>query len=493
MEKIKQFLSVLLIAIVSLHISQAQTSKLSIENGPDMLSPHLGSINMPYILLDTNNSTTLFKILVMGGRDYDFVSSSKAEIYDYETNSFSLLEMNYPHDFSSIVRLDNNNYLIAGGSANLGVHPGFSDAEIFNPVKNTFTPVASMIHKRMDFSMAKLKSNNVLIVGGWNETTSPTYPEIYKVDSNSYTQTVALNTPRTYPIVLPTNDSGAVVIGGYHYLGSPYLEQVEYYDYKNNSFSILTERPIDTEEGWLTKFNIYHCDMESLKMSNGKYLLLFYNEAVDSTEFCLISFDPETLKFEKIPLSTKIKVNHNEKWIFSIVLDKAQNIAYLPGCVSTTPMELLIYSIDLNNGNVYQPDNSVALETDIYPASSSYTLLPNNKILMTGLSNKTGTKVNFGATNKTLLLSTSLITSINNINKPNIQIINQSGNNNLTVLNSDHSIKNIIIVNTNGQLISNNSINFGYNNIDISFLPKGFYILKAESFNNVVIKKFNKY
>lgn len=134
--------------------------------------------------------------------------------------------MNYIHDYSAVCELANGTWLIAGGADDLGVAPGNNTAEIYDPSDNSFTPCSTMTYQRCSLSAARLANGNALIVGGWYDATSATYGELFNATTKTFSATGALNTPRSNTVVIATNDTGAVVFGGYYYYGGTNYESV---------------------------------------------------------------------------------------------------------------------------------------------------------------------------------------------------------------------------------------------------------------------------
>lgn len=482
MKKLKKSICVIALILFTRININAQQAIISIQDGPNMLSPHMANIN-----------TTLpdGKVLIMGGRDYDFVSSSKAEIYDPVLNSFSQLGMNYTHDASFLIKLNNGKYLIPGGSDNLGVAPGFNTTETFDPTDNSFTALASMNYGRMMCNGVQLTGGKVLIAGGWYDASSATYGDLYDVSANTFTVTGALNTPRSYPVMLPTDDGGAVLFGGYYYYSGTNYEQVEYYNSLSNSFSVLAAQPLASETGWYTHAALLNNDMNTYKLNNGKYLLFFYKSIPDSTSFALITFDPQTKIFEKLSLNKNI--NTKDYWIYSLVLDKSNGIVYLPAIkYNTNPYELAFFAVDLNTSTVYTPGNSAPIDAGLTPASSAFTLVNNSKILMNGFSSLTDGSINFGATVTTKLLSATLTLSVSDYDKQAFDIYPNPVKNSINVTVPDYQTLDFTICNLQGQVLQNHKISKGTSNIDLSNISKGLYILKAVNKDGISVRKLIK-
>ena len=471
------FLTVVFILLMN--ITFAQNANLTLEDGPLMVSPHIGNINI---------SLSDGRVIVFGGRDYNFVSSSKAEEYNVTTNSFTQLGMNFPHDNSYVIRMKNGKYLIPGGSDNLGVAPGYSSSEIYNPADNSFTQITSMTYGRMMCTGIALNDGRVLVQGGWYDAGSATYGDVFDTTGNTFTTTNALNTPRSYPVVLPANDGGAVVIGGYGIYGTPNFEQVEKFDTLGLAYSILSETLLTGETGWVTNAMFYNTDFESLKMNDGKYLLLFSKADGDSSLYALVTFDPQTKAFAKIPLVGSLKMK--DKGLFALVLDKANNFAYLPGYSSVNAGEMLLYAVNLTTGLVYSDGLRANITSGDFLSATSFSLLNNGKILMTGISSQGGTF--FAATNKTYLLNAALISGISELSQQKIKIFPDPAIDNITVVNPSNKAMNAYVYDLNGLLIAQQALSNKETKINVSGFSKGMYVLKLVSSETVINKCFIK-
>ncbi len=243
------------------------------------------------------------KILLIGGHGTDFISLNTAEIFDPQTHMFTMLNMNSTHDNSSFVKLNDGKLLILGGSADLGIAPGNNIAELFDENTNTFSLVsATMNYGRMIFGSTVLGSGNVLIAGGWYDEPSATYGEVFNPNTNTFTVTGALNTPRSYPTIVPTSDGKATIFGGGGIYGNGSFQKVEEYDPSTNQFTAVSDYFFPGEANWSLN---YSTKLGSrAKMYDGRYLYVIYNS--DSLKYRLMTFDPITKTFAKFYTDTEL-------------------------------------------------------------------------------------------------------------------------------------------------------------------------------------------
>jgi hypothetical protein len=98
------------------------------------------------------------KVLVAGGTQ---VAAAKAELYDPETNEFTLTsDMTSARYSHSATLLPSGRVLIVGGG------DGLTSAELFDPASNTFSATGNLTEGRRNHSATLLSNGDVLIVRG---------------------------------------------------------------------------------------------------------------------------------------------------------------------------------------------------------------------------------------------------------------------------------------------------------------------------------------
>jgi uncharacterized protein (TIGR03437 family) len=159
------------------------------------------------------------RVLVVGGLlalSATVSPSSGAEIYDPKTEKFSAAApMAVNRSAHTMTLLNDNRVLIAGGFSRFGQSPGTpnpkeSSAEIFDPVKGTFSSL-SMNQARATHFAALLPDGKVLISGGVNNTSLSA--ELFDPKTDSFVFTGSMNTARSFSTasILP---NGQVLIAG---------------------------------------------------------------------------------------------------------------------------------------------------------------------------------------------------------------------------------------------------------------------------------------
>lgn len=368
----------------------AQTGGGIFEEGPLMNGTRI----FPFVSV-TNDQTAI----VFGGREYRFVSSLFTDIYDSESNSFTEVAMNYPHDGEYVVKLSNGKYFIVGGSYDLGI-PAYAHTEIFDPATNEFTVKADMLYERMQTSAAQLTDGSVLVTCAWYNDAAAAAVEIYDLESNSFSAAGSLITPRASGTLLPTNDGGAILCGGWPSFGGTLISNVEYYNPSLNAFEPYSVEPIEDDPGWLI-LPVYK-PYSDLQLNDGSYILFGYRPG-EVTEYGLIKFNPETKVFS---LVTSFPLNSisTDGGFYDIVVNKNANLVYLLGAKAETyPNQIGLVTVDLNEDVTYYPDEFYTLNTNEYLYPSMIYVPDAGKILLVGISTETGSY--FYATDKTFLIT----------------------------------------------------------------------------------------
>lgn len=366
-------------------------------NGPDMNMARMN--HWGYTLSDG-------RVVLFGGHGDNFSSLSSAEIWSPSSNSFTLLQMKYPHDSGCVARIKDGRFLIAGGAKDNGVVPGYDHAEIFDPQDNSFTAVNPMTRSHANCAAATLSNGKILIVGGWYDPETPKYGELFDPSTHTFTATEALNSPRSRPVVLPTGDGKAVVLSGLGPFGNPPVERVELYDPDTNRFSILQEALFTGETGW--HIPGWPHIPETQRLSNGRYLLYAYRTIGNNQyEYTLFTFDPDTKKVEKVQTNPALPGGSEVfLWPTVVLVDRTGDSAYLTGYLQgTDPLQLRFYTVDLSTWTLDISTDSHTLPSSFYLHGTHAVLLNDGRIFLTGGSSRQDASLNSYPIPKTLLIT----------------------------------------------------------------------------------------
>lgn len=159
------------------------------------------------------------KVLIAGGSDSEFFygALSSAELYDPRTGTFSPTgEMSVKRLAHKATLLTNGKVLITGGQGEGWANHDL--AEIYDPDKGTFTFAARMTEKRADHAATRLADGRVLITGGSDARYGPIQvsatAEIYDPLKNSFTATGEMSVVRFKHSAELLPDGKVIVIGG---------------------------------------------------------------------------------------------------------------------------------------------------------------------------------------------------------------------------------------------------------------------------------------
>jgi Concanavalin A-like lectin/glucanases superfamily/Viral BACON domain len=338
------------------------------------------------------------RVIVFGGHGTGFVSLNTAETWQPGTSAWNTLTMNYTHDWPAFATLADGRFLLAGGAADWGI-PQYATSEIYDPQNNTFTAVDDMVRFRCMAGAVTLSCGKVLIAGAWwTHNDAHTYGELFNPVNGTFAATGALNTPRAKPIVLPTNDGKAVVLGGHEISSGTPVMPVELYDPDTNTFSVLQTNLLANDPGWGLPNT--HRPVEVQRLSDGRYLLLAWRTVGSVTSYTLVTFNPSNNAIE--PFTVAPGLPDNAVFQINPVVNQGSGQAYLLGVVpGSWPYQLRLLTINLATGALTQSANTYTLDPAYAFNGTDMTLLHDGRILVVGGSASS----NFDAVANTLLIT----------------------------------------------------------------------------------------
>lgn len=155
------------------------------------------------------------KVLIAGGFNGNYLDS--AELYDPGTGRFSPAgKLVSPRSEHQAVLLADGRVLIAGG---VGTGWTFlADAEIYDPAANTFTATGTMTSPRESHTATLLKDGRVLITGGHKDRraaiTIYSNTEIYDPAKGTFTPAADLTVRRHKHDAVLMDDGRVLIVGG---------------------------------------------------------------------------------------------------------------------------------------------------------------------------------------------------------------------------------------------------------------------------------------
>jgi len=141
--------------------------------------------------------------------------------------------------------------LITGGAYEGQTYTGMADAEIYDPVANTFTVIpGGMTIPRAGHTATLLPIGKVLIAGGNSDyAVSTAACELYDPVANSFTATGSMHTARWLHLAAPLPSGNVMVAGGETDAGidgpiPPYLASAEVYNVSTGTWAITGDMTI---------------------------------------------------------------------------------------------------------------------------------------------------------------------------------------------------------------------------------------------------------
>ncbi len=187
--------------------------------GPDMVFPR-----RHHVVTQLKDG----RFLITGGiqlRGNGFGASTNAEIYDPNTNTFTVTgRMNVGRWLHTATLLPDGRVLVAGGRDNncTGTCPVYSlaSAEIYDPATGVFTLLSGSLNvSRWGHTATLLQDGQVLFIGG--ETTDTADPgmlfvtERFDPQSGAFTKGTSLGEARSFHTVTLLNNGKLLVAGGF--------------------------------------------------------------------------------------------------------------------------------------------------------------------------------------------------------------------------------------------------------------------------------------
>ena len=158
------------------------------------------------------------KVLLAGGhrgRRPSVTIYSSTEIYDPAAGRFTAgAEMTRIRHKHEAVLLADGRVLIAGGADERDGHGAYANAEIYDPVANSFRAVAGNMNSaryKLQGTGVLLSNGKVLVAGGANQA------EVFDPATSSFTYAAGdMETPRLFATATRLHNGQVLIIGGYH-------------------------------------------------------------------------------------------------------------------------------------------------------------------------------------------------------------------------------------------------------------------------------------
>ncbi len=170
-----------------------------------------------------NHTATLLpdgRVLVVGGYSEGWLND--AEVYNPSTDTWTAVPPRYSHGpYHTATLMKDGRVLVVGGG--IGSCQATERVEIFNPQTNAWTEAKSLEFSRNTHTAVLLDDGRVLVIGGWSTWKDcGSFPPdgdamLYDPQTNSWTATGPMVTPRNFGASVRLLDGRVLVAGGFTY------------------------------------------------------------------------------------------------------------------------------------------------------------------------------------------------------------------------------------------------------------------------------------
>ncbi len=148
-----------------------------------------------------------------GGGDYD---SYVAKLNANEATWLLTDSLKEGRHSQTATPLSDGRVLIVGGTQGGFGGEGLTSVEVYEPISDTWSTAASLNVARNQHTATPLPDGKVLVVGGWNGSSTPVYAsvEVYDPSSDSWSYSDSLAEGRRLHTATPLLDGKVLVVGG---------------------------------------------------------------------------------------------------------------------------------------------------------------------------------------------------------------------------------------------------------------------------------------
>ncbi len=207
-----------------------------------------------------------------------------------------------------VIALPNGKILVTGGASNANGTGSLASAELYDPVAHTFSStVNAMSTSRVDHTVTLLLNGEVLVTGGYSDTTlAQSSADIYFSANNVFNPVTAqMTTPRAEHAATLLANGKVLITGGNDNTGNS-LASAEIYDPVANTFT-ATSHPMNSVR------QAHHADL----LPNGKVLI---SGGLDTNNNSLASaeiYDPVADTFTLTGPMTTARGNHSSALLYT--------------------------------------------------------------------------------------------------------------------------------------------------------------------------------
>src|SRR6266851_3674362 len=163
------------------------------------------------------------QVLVVGGE------VTSAELYNPSTGSWTTTgSLHTARIYDTMTLLANGQVLVTGGYNTTSTINILASAELYNPVKDTWTLTKSMHTARTGHAAALLASGQVLVAAGESSSSFLTSAELYNPATGTWTSTGSLHAARDQHTATLLSNGQVLVAGGQN--GTIFIASAERYN-----------------------------------------------------------------------------------------------------------------------------------------------------------------------------------------------------------------------------------------------------------------------
>ncbi len=207
-----------------------------------------------------------------------------------------------------VIALPNGKILLTGGASNANGTGSLASAEVYDPVAHTFSStVNAMSTSRVDHTVTLLLNGEVLVTGGYSDTTNaqPSADLYFSANNVFNPVTAQMTTPRAEHAATLLANGKVLITGGNDNSGNT-LASAEIYDPVANTFT-ATSHPMNSAR------QAHHADL----LPNGKVLI---SGGLDTNNNALASaeiYDPVADTFTLTGPMTTARGNHSSALLYT--------------------------------------------------------------------------------------------------------------------------------------------------------------------------------
>jgi hypothetical protein len=182
-------------------------------------------------------------ILLQNNQVLFYQDGATPTVWNYVQNTFTSVPESADLFCSGHALLSDGRVLVVGGYGESSNTIGLANAEIFDPVGQTWTSIPNMRYPRWYPNATTLSDGRILVTAGWQTTahSNAGISEIYDPVANSWSSLTNANNPfETYPFLYLLPDGRVIHIGG-----SEYATDTDVLDLSTVSWSVIDPNIVD--------------------------------------------------------------------------------------------------------------------------------------------------------------------------------------------------------------------------------------------------------